>query len=75
MIIQTGCDNYCSFCIVPYTRGKEISRPHDEIIREVEEVARSGIKEITLVGQNVNSYGKQFVEKKLWNTEKSSWNE
>lgn len=75
IIIQTGCDNYCSFCIVPYTRGKEISRPHDEIIREVEEVARSGIKEITLVGQNVNSYGKQFVEKKLWNTEKSSWNE
>ena len=74
VIIQSGCDNYCSFCIVPYTRWKEISRPHDEIITECKEAVATWAKEITLIGQNVNSYGKQFVEKKLWNSEKSSWN-
>jgi tRNA-2-methylthio-N6-dimethylallyladenosine synthase len=74
VIIQSGCDNYCSFCIVPYTRGKEISRVHNDILEECREAVRSGAKEITLIGQNVNSYGKQFVEKKLWNSEKSSWN-
>ena len=74
IIIQSGCDNYCSFCIVPYTRGKEISREHDEIISECKEAVKNWAKEITLIWQNVNSYGKQFVDKKLWNTEKSSWN-
>lgn len=74
VIIQTGCDNYCSFCIVPYTRGKEISRPIAEITKECEEAVKNGSKEITLLGQNVNSYGKQFVDKKLWNEEKGKWN-
>jgi len=74
VIIQTGCDNYCTFCIVPYTRGLENSRPHDEILQECKEAVESGAKEITLLGQNVNSYGKQFIDKKLWNEEKSSWN-
>ncbi len=74
VIIQTGCDNYCSFCIVPYTRGKEISRKHDQIIEECREAVDWWAKEITLIGQNVNSYGKQFVAKKLWNNEKSQWN-
>ena len=74
VIIQTGCDNYCTFCIVPYTRWKEISRPHDEIIAEAKELVANGTTEISLVGQNVNSYWKQS-NLKLWNEEKSTWNE
>ncbi|MDD5770096.1 MAG: MiaB/RimO family radical SAM methylthiotransferase [Candidatus Gracilibacteria bacterium] len=74
VVVQTGCDNYCSFCIVPYTRGKEISREHNEIIAEITNLAQNGTKEISLVGQNVNSYGKQ-KNLGLWNQEKSAWNE
>ncbi|MDD3793999.1 MAG: MiaB/RimO family radical SAM methylthiotransferase [Candidatus Gracilibacteria bacterium] len=75
IIIQTGCDNYCSFCIVPYTRGKENSRSIEDIVTEANEAVLAGAKEITLVGQNVNSYGKQFVDRKFWNEEKGKWNE
>jgi len=74
IIVQTGCDNYCTFCIVPYTRGQEISRSHSEILQECRDAVSSGAKEITLLWQNVNSYGKQFMSKKLWNEEKSKWN-
>lgn len=73
IIIQKWCDNFCSFCIVPYTRDREISRNPDEIINEVKEAVASWAKEITLLGQNVNSYGKQF-KKNHWNEEKSAWN-
>lgn len=75
IIIQTGCDNYCSFCIVPYTRWKENSRSIQDIVNEAKEAVLSWAKEITLVWQNVNSYGKQFVDRKYWNEEKWKWNE
>ena len=58
--IQIGCDNNCAFCIVPAVRGEEISRPFAEIVGEVEELAATGVTEVTLLGQNVNSYGRDL---------------
>ena len=54
--IMEGCSKYCSFCVVPYTRGEEISRPFDDVIAEVAGLARQGVREVTLLGQNVNAY-------------------
>ena len=61
--IQTGCDNSCGFCIVPSVRGGEVSRPPAEIVAEVEALARRGVIEITLLGQNVNSYGRDITRR------------
>src|SRR2546427_3170448 len=58
--IQIGCDNSCAFCIVPAVRGREVSRRMGDIVHEVEELARDGVVEITLLGQNVNSYGRDL---------------
>jgi tRNA-i(6)A37 thiotransferase enzyme MiaB len=52
-----GCDNFCSYCIVPYVRGREISRRFAEILQEVQDLAAQGLREVVLLGQNVNSYG------------------
>lgn len=60
--IMYGCDKFCTYCIVPYTRGKERSRRPEDVIAEVRELARQGFKEITLLGQNVNAYGKDFED-------------
>jgi tRNA-2-methylthio-N6-dimethylallyladenosine synthase len=54
--IMEGCSKYCSFCVVPYTRGEEVSRPFDDVIAEVAELAGRGVREVTLLGQNVNAY-------------------
>jgi tRNA-2-methylthio-N6-dimethylallyladenosine synthase len=59
--ISEGCDNYCSYCIVPYVRGRERSRAAEDIIKEVKDLASRGFDEIMLLGQNVNSYGHDFI--------------
>jgi len=58
--ISQGCNSVCSYCIVPSTRGREVSRPPEELIAEVESLGRDGVREITLLGQNVNSYGRDL---------------
>jgi tRNA-2-methylthio-N6-dimethylallyladenosine synthase len=62
--IQTGCDNSCAFCIVPSVRGGEVSRPFDDLVAEIGALARRGVTEVTLLGQNVNSYGRDLTRRR-----------
>ncbi|MGR3469031.1 MAG: tRNA (N6-isopentenyl adenosine(37)-C2)-methylthiotransferase MiaB [Shimia sp.] len=57
LTVQEGCDKFCAFCVVPYTRGAEVSRPADRVLREAQDLVKRGVREITLLGQNVNAYG------------------
>ena len=65
LTIQEGCDKFCHFCVVPYTRGPEYSRPFDQIINEAKEIVQSGAKEIILLGQNVNAYSYKNIDREF----------
>jgi tRNA-2-methylthio-N6-dimethylallyladenosine synthase len=60
--IMEGCSKYCTFCVVPYTRGEEVSRPLNDVLKEVESIAAQGIREVNLLGQNVNAYRGEIVD-------------
>ena len=65
LTIQEGCDKFCHFCVVPYTRGPEYSRPFNQIVNEAKEIVKSGAKEIILLGQNVNAYSYKYKNKEF----------
>jgi tRNA-2-methylthio-N6-dimethylallyladenosine synthase len=64
--VQEGCDKFCSFCVVPYTRGSEISRPVEDIAAEVTRLVQAGVREVTLIGQNVNGYHGEGTDGREW---------
>ena len=71
--IQEGCDKFCTFCVVPYTRGAEVSRPVQKIIADVERLAGDGVREVTLIGQNVNAYHGEGPDRRTWTLGRLLW--
>ena len=66
LTVQEGCDKFCTFCVVPYTRGSEVSRPVAQIVAEAEKLAEAGVREVTLLGQNVNAWHGEGPDSKEW---------
>ena len=64
--MQEGCDKFCTFCVVPYTRGAEVSRPVAKIVDDVKRLADNGVRELTLIGQNVNAYHGEGPDGQSW---------
>ncbi len=73
LTVQEGCDKFCAFCVVPYTRGAEVSRPASRILREAQELVDRGVREITLLGQNVNAYHGEVVAGARWSLARLIW--
>ncbi len=73
LTVQEGCDKFCSFCVVPYTRGAEISRPADRLLTEARDLVDRGVREITLLGQNVNAYHGQGLDGGEWGLARLIW--
>jgi len=66
LTVQEGCDKFCTFCVVPYTRGSEVSRPVAQIVAEAERLAEGGVREVTLLGQNVNAWHGEGADGREW---------
>src|SRR5690606_27028110 len=66
LTVQEGCDKFCAFCVVPYTRGAEVSRPAERLLREAKDLLARGVREISLLGQNVNAYHGQGPDGSDW---------
>ncbi len=73
LTVQEGCDKFCAFCVVPYTRGAEVSRPVDRVITEARDLVERGVREITLLGQNVNAYHGEGKNGKAWSLADLIW--
>ncbi len=71
--VQEGCDKFCTFCVVPYTRGSEVSRPVAKIVAEVERLAGAGVRDVTLIGQNVNAYHGDGPDGRAWTLGRLLW--
>ncbi len=71
--VQEGCDKFCTFCVVPYTRGSEVSRPVADIVAEVERLAGAGVRDVTLLGQNVNAYHGDGPDGRAWTLGRLLW--